>query len=51
MANVKLTHSKTDRVIEVPEESAGPYVELGWEKSKAPARSSKDKPAESKSEK
>lgn len=32
MANVKLTHDKTDRVIEVPEESAQPYIDLGWHK-------------------
>lgn len=31
MANVKLTHPKTERVIEVPEESAKPYTDLGWE--------------------
>lgn len=32
--NVKLKHPSTGRVLEVPEESAGPYESVGWERQK-----------------
>lgn len=32
MANVKLIHEQARNAVEVPEESAGPYLEAGWTK-------------------
>lgn len=34
MANVKLVNSESHNAVEVPEESAGPYLEAGWTKTK-----------------
>lgn len=44
---MKLTHPETDRVIEVDESHAGPYLDQGWEPAAAaPAKKAAAAPAD-----